>query len=284
MNKHAANDGDVLKHLLLAELVHLERSRLRTYVDTHAGLPWNDLSQTGYRFNRRRAGRRWWADDFMKAANAGSLGPQVKNAQYTKLLAKTFWINGHVAPQPLYPGSVGVVQAVAQNVHEWLLAEAQTSDRRALRRAAVGATVVPSLLSPSVKLVTKLRGAIGPQCMVFVDLFRLAANGWVVPDARHARRFIVYAARAGALVMAWYPLSRPDTPREIERRVWEPLGEAPLQPTYRLKVEVRWLPNSRSQAMSGAGVIIANATAGTGQQLSSIAEGLARNGWALTIQ
>jgi len=45
VNEHAADAGDVLKHLLLAQVLHLERGRIAVYMDTHAGRPWNDLTQ-----------------------------------------------------------------------------------------------------------------------------------------------------------------------------------------------------------------------------------------------
>jgi 23S rRNA A2030 N6-methylase RlmJ len=47
MNPYAADPGDVVKHLVLAELLHVERRRITTYIDTHSGRPWNDLSNPG---------------------------------------------------------------------------------------------------------------------------------------------------------------------------------------------------------------------------------------------
>lgn len=45
MNSHAGNPGNVLKHLLLAELIHLIQPT--AFLDTHAGRPWNEHPVAG---------------------------------------------------------------------------------------------------------------------------------------------------------------------------------------------------------------------------------------------
>jgi hypothetical protein len=79
VNPYAADPGDVVKHLVLAELLHVERRRITTYIDTHSGRPWNDLSRPGYTFaDADRQPRAAWADDFMKLAVSGVLGRDVR--------------------------------------------------------------------------------------------------------------------------------------------------------------------------------------------------------------
>jgi 23S rRNA A2030 N6-methylase RlmJ len=293
VNEHAADAGDVLKHLLLAQVLHLERGRIAVYMDTHAGRPWNDLTQPGYRFCRERRRGPAWADEFMEAATSGALGRQVLEARYTALLRQTFSNGSTLASPPVYPGSVGIACELLSGdaALEWFCGEQDRADRNALaRELPKGAAIWDTLLAPTAMArVERLRRCVRPETFVLVDPFRLAQSGRRSPDwydALCARRFTVQAARQGALVMAWYALHRPGTPAIIEKEIWDQLTTPPLRPTRCLKLEIRW-SQSNSQALSGAGLIIANlARQDTAHQLDALAGALEplysphRNAWS----
>jgi hypothetical protein len=50
VNPYAADPGEVVKHLVLTELLHVGRRRITTHIDTHSGRPRNELSLRGYAF------------------------------------------------------------------------------------------------------------------------------------------------------------------------------------------------------------------------------------------
>src|SRR4051812_36397511 len=107
MNKHAGNFGDVVKHLLLAELLERECGRITTYIDPYAGRPMNDLSQREYSYARRStrtiAAGLPWADRYMRLASGGAF----QGARYTRIL------KGVGFPQVLcYPGSAQIASSV----------------------------------------------------------------------------------------------------------------------------------------------------------------------------
>jgi 23S rRNA A2030 N6-methylase RlmJ len=267
VNQHAADAGDVVKHLLLAEVLHLEHRRIATYVDTHAGRPWNDVTRSEYEFSRKRQDEPAWADRFMESATSGALGRELSKARYTELLqqdcgAGAFWGPSGLSSRPVYPGSVGIARSSRAKISSWLCGERNDADRRMPRAALPPGSAYKTLFSIGEQAWReKLRRSLGPEACVLVDPFHLAArNGgpdW--PDGLHARRFAVQAARQGALVLAWYSLHGPKTAATIENEVWAELNSPPLEPLNRLKVEVRW-SQSQGQQMTGAGVVIANLT------------------------
>ena len=296
MNKHAANAGDVIKHLLLAELIHIEQRHIRTYIDTHAGRPWNNLTHPDYLFGSRNDEDPAWAARFMKEATDGTLGQIIQGAEYTKLLQidgghGRFWNGSRLSSPPVYPGSVAVAHMLLSshgNNIQWFCGEKDMADQAALASLLPGSVVESSLFPGSdPSLDDRLRRSLGPDALVFVDPFSLAARkGTKGDDPWRARAFAVHAARQGALVVAWYSLRKPTTPTVIERELWSPLNNPPLQPRTLARLEIRWSQDTMklpSQPPTGAGMIMANLRTHTVDTLIGLSQALSKGfDWSLS--
>jgi len=265
VNPYAANPGDVVKHLVLAELLHVERHRITTYVDTHSGRPWNRLRGPGYKFNDpHRQPRAAWADTFMELATSGKLGRDLKNAHYTRILqvdevTGAFWQRSALSSSPVYPGSVGIALAAGRDIATWFCGEHNSGDQKQLRAALPPRSVFGSVLSGRAR--GKVERSLGDPALVLVDPFDLTDDK--SEDARSARDFVLLAARRGAIVEAWYPLFRPETPAKIAK-VWEgvPCG---------LRLEVRW---SQGRGLNGAGIIGANVGSDATRRIATLVRAL----------
>ena len=263
MNPFAADPGDVVKHLVLAELLSAERRRITTYVDTHAGRPWNTLGRPGYVFSDpNRRPRAAWADTFMELATSGKLGRDVKNAPYTKILhgdqgRGAFWGRSGLSSSPVYPGSVGIALASHNTIGSWFCGERNGGDQRQLRAVLPPRSVFGSILSGAAR--ARVEGSLGRNALVLVDPFDLNDDG--SEDARSARAFVIHAARKGAIVQAWYPLYTRKTPANIAE-AWDDVGRG-------LKLEVRWSQGG-GPALNGAGIIVANAGANTARRIKAL--------------
>ena len=267
MNPYAADPGDVVKHLVLAELLHAERRRITTYVDTHSGRPWNILRRPGYTFiDPQRQPCSAWADTFMELATSGKLGRDIKNAHYTKILqedhgAGAFWGRSGLSSSPVYPGSVGIALASANNIASWFCGERNSWDQRQLRAALPPRSVFGSVLSGLPR--ARVEGSLGHNCLVLVDPFDL--DDAESQDARSARAFVIHAARQGAIVEAWYPLLTRKTPPSIAE-AWEGVRRG-------LKLEVWWSQGS-GPPLKGAGIIVANVGAYVAQRITALLRAL----------
>jgi len=239
MNKHAGNFGDVVKHLLLAELLERERSRIKTYIDPYAGSPVNDLSNAAYLYSRRskrtRAAGLPWADRYVQLASVGAL----RRAQYTRILK-----NLDFPGRTLYPGSAQIAADVLGTHARLLLADNDASDARALRR--LPRARVARSLSPDHPWVA---ASLEQSAFVLVDPFNLRTDST-------AQSFVIAAARVGALVMAWYPLYGPTGHPDIDK-LWNSLVVPKSNRSVR--VEVGW-GRKDGASMCGAGMIISSVT------------------------
>lgn len=271
VNPYAANPGDVVKHLVLAELLYCERSRLTTYIDTHAGRPWNDLSKGEFLFSHAdRQPPAAWADGYMERAVGGELGANIKQARYTTILkrddgAVTFWGRAGLASPPIYPGSVGIALASNLDVTRWLCGEANGRDRAQLRAALPPGSVFKSLLSPWRR--ARVDTAIGPDACILVDPWDLSDTA--LEESRKAHTFIANVAAEGAVLEAWYPLTSPETPATMEGLL-QSLDAG-------MKLEVWWSHGSGPPmrgVLRGAGVIVANAGGETTQRLAALVSAL----------
>jgi 23S rRNA A2030 N6-methylase RlmJ len=266
VNPYAADPGDVVKHLVLAELLHVERRRITTYIDTHSGRPWNDLIRPGYTFgDADRQPRAAWADDFMKLAVSGVLGRDVKNARYTKILqtdrgSGMFWRQAGLSSRPVYPGSVGIALASDLSVEAWFCGEINSADQKRLRAALPPGSVFRSLISAPGR--ARVDRAVAPDAFVLVDPFDLHSGS---EEARSARDFVLHASREGALVEAWYPLFGRSTPTAITD-TWRSVAHG-------LNLEVRWSAGNAS-TLQGAGIIVTNPGEPAALRITTLMAGL----------
>ena len=276
MNPYAADPGDVVKHVVLAELLHVEGGRITTYVDTHSGRPWNPLRRPGYSFSDPwRQPRAVWADGFMELATSGELGRDVENAQYTKLLqanhgAGAFWGPSGLSSSPVYPGSVGIALASGRNIGSWFCGESNRDDQRRLRAALPPRSVFRSVLAGSGR--AQVERSLGRNTLVLVDPFNL--DDEESEDARSARALVIHAAHQGAIVEAWYPLFTRKTPACIAE-AWESVGRG-------LKVEV-WWSRGTGPPLKGAGIIVANIGAHAARRITALVRALERIYWPIEI-
>lgn len=205
MNPWCANRGDVLKHLVLCELLVRLGGTDVTYVDAFAGRPFNHLMDARDEFSRRRASHAGWADQFV-AAVEDAPGRRLANSAYVRLLTAshpegTFWQNGSVAVDPVYPGSAGFAWLLWGPTARWVCADTSSTDHDELA-ALFGRDAVVDDLVGVPGTWEEILGDAGPTTFVLVDPFDLTTR-----DERGdpARDFIYAAARHHATVAAWYP-------------------------------------------------------------------------------
>jgi 23S rRNA A2030 N6-methylase RlmJ len=255
-----------VKHLVLAELLHVERRRLTAYIDTHAGRPYNCLDTPGYQFgDPRRQPRAAWADEFMRRATSGDLGREIKSARYTKMLqedrgGRCFWKGAGLASSPVYPGSLGIALASGPNVESWFCGECDPADQKQLRAALPPRSVFKSLLSGPGR--ARVEASLRRSAFILIDPFDLDDDE--VDDARLAREFTAHAASRGAVVVAWYPLVTAKTPANVAK-TWSLLASG-------LKLEVRW---SRGNGLKGSGLVVANVGERAAQRVRALWQALA---------
>jgi hypothetical protein len=84
-------------------------------------------------------------------------------------------------------------------------------------------------------------------------------------ESRNAHAFITDVAAQGAVVEAWYPLNRPETPAAMEELLQS------LDAGTKLEV---WWSHGTGPFLRGAGVIVANAGGETTQRLATLVSGL----------
>lgn len=205
MNPWCANRGDVLKHLVLCELlVRLEGAGV-TYVDAFAGRPFNHLMKAQYEFSRRRVPHGGWADQFLAAVEDAPCR-RLANSPYVRLLTAshpegTFWQNGSVAVDPVYPGSAGFAWLLLGPRARWICADTWGTDRGELTALFGHDAVLDDLVGIPEKWEEILSDS-GRTTLVLVDPFDLTARG---KRGEPARDFVYAAARHHATVAAWYP-------------------------------------------------------------------------------
>jgi len=234
LNPHAGNGGDVLKHLVLATTLDLTTPDL--FVETHAGLAFNDLRLAGYKYptglfpaavqpvtkkgrNRKNPP---YAHDYLKAtASTTHISP------YRTVLTQNY-------PDPhgtrsrscllndgsWYPGSVGIVRLIRPNTPRLLLREADLSAGPELSflfpNSSTTMVAGSSLLPPDhfpLLLETAL-ATLTPssQALILVDPFHLAPSKSTfaaqsedaVDCLRMVWRFATHPSRP--VILAWYPI------------------------------------------------------------------------------
>lgn len=205
MNPWCGNRGDVLKHLVLCELlVHLGGSDV-TYVDPLAGRPFNHLMDAEYEFSRRGTAKAGWADQFLTAVEAGPC-QALAETPYVGLLTEshpegTFWQEGSIGADPVYPGSAGFAWLLWGSAARWVCGDSSITDRAELR-LLLGRDAVRDEQVGAPGGWDKMVGVGAPATLVLVDPFDLTARGSL---AEAARGLVYAAAYRGATVAAWYP-------------------------------------------------------------------------------
>lgn len=248
MNPFAANHGDVVKHLLLCEVLAAKPEVPLSYVDAYAGRPFNRVSDQSFRFAFRQ-GDRGWADSFMRAVDGS--GTDLDRSAYATALRRghpggEFWTTEGLATDPLYPGSVGFVWLLRrQTTTAWVCAERDEADQRLLKELLGQEAVVNDLVGDDLRW-RFLNPPVGHRQVVLVDPFNLARRA---SEAERDGRFALEAARRGSQVLAWYPIGR-----RFEQAVVDQLAvSAPLATGF----AVRWPPEPDS-SLEGCGLLTWN--------------------------
>jgi len=248
VNPFAANHGDVVKHLLLCEVLAAKPEVPLSYVDAYAGRPFNRISDQSFLFARRRADR-GWADSFMRAVDRS--GGDLARSEYATALRRRhsggeFWTADGLAPDPLYPGSVGFAWLLrSQTTVAWMCAERDEADQRLLEELLGQEAVVSDLVGDDLRWRC-LDPPAGHRQVVLVDPFNLARR---TPEAERDGRFALEAAHRGSQVLAWYPIGRC-----FEQAVVDQLAVSTPQATVFV---VRWPPEPDS-SLEGCGLLTWN--------------------------
>lgn len=303
MNPQAGNFGDVIKHLILAEIVaNIKRPLI--YIDPYAGRAENHLAKNKrYRFNGR-TNAAGWADSFCREAQKDE---RLKNSAYVEAM-KSFnpkgfnWIphksmRGTVLPKrrntdPVYPGSVGLVRKVRENALPtyFICADTNRVTRGNLRGKLKDNK--PLILenaqdiSDNWEWLLFARGVarrkvsqtlpfskdwllFGLARVLLVDPFNLTKNsedGCLYCDP------ITKATQDGAIVIAWYPRGK----GYGEIKISQLLKQAP-RGTLALEIKLDWPdPPQKGTAMTGAGVYVANLSPGTALNIGNLVHSLAK--------
>lgn len=273
MNPYAGNGGDLLKHMILSTV--LDDADVDGYVESHGGLPFNDLSLPGFRYPKpiqpitvRRLGGPW-VSDFLA-------GPGTADDPYTRVLRHGAYPPGI---QPIgadgtwYPGSIGLVHLLRPNVANMVIRDNDTGVSRQIRELFPSARVVASGgPMPPEPFGRELLGSIGASGspVVFIDPFHLAdpaaQNSGAFRDAAHSRRLLCLLASLPSepLTLAWYGIGRTKGSMSTPRQVVELLGTlsgivaAGGGARKPLLMEMRW-DNGGAAVLAGAGMLLLNA-------------------------
>jgi 23S rRNA (adenine2030-N6)-methyltransferase len=208
---HAGNHADVLKHLVLVQLLQYmnQKDKPYWYIDTHAGAGLYRLDQ-GYALQKREfaegIARLWERKDW--PAPIADYVAQVHAVNETKALR-------------FYPGSPMIAQQLLRSEDKLRLFELHSSDSALLQEnfpeghprgkaaakvfAEDGFTGIKALLPPPTRRACLL---IDPSYEDKADYARVLAT---VKEA--LQRF------PAAMIAVWYPLLHRSEPRELERKL-----------------------------------------------------------------
>lgn len=243
MNHHFGNVGDVVKHLVLCELL---QERPDEYVETHAGDPDYSLDQL-----RERA---WDVRDLLGSADA-DLGATA----YLRLL------RSHVRAGRC-PGSVGLALGMLEpGTSHFRLWDTDGQSRHRLRAAFGRRGAGERLyLSGSDGLSGAL--ALSPHLgrLTLIDPFRLEDRD----DGPDSLELTTTLSRCGEQVMLWYPRVR----EPLETR--EALEDLERESALSVRVEVR--ERIGQAGLAGCGIIILGAPAAARERAHDALAALSR--------
>jgi 23S rRNA (adenine2030-N6)-methyltransferase len=251
---HAGNYADVVKHVLLLQLVHGMQRKEKgfLYLDTHAGRGCYDLAAAAYGDTLMR--RPEWPDGIGRLWGQAGLPPAV--AEYVAAVQVCDQRNGdpadadvvRIAPH-YYPGSPGLVQQLARPQDRLAFCEKHPEEFAALREdlayaswtsvhAMDGYTALRAMLPPPEKRALVL---IDPSYEAQDEFARIAAG---LREALVRFPSGVYAV--------WYPL----TERARVEAFFDELRALPLPPTW--VAELMVAGETSTLKMKGCGLAVLN--------------------------
>jgi 23S rRNA (adenine2030-N6)-methyltransferase len=267
---HAGNFADVMKHVLLVQLVAALQRKEKgfVYVDTHAGRGRYDLSIAAVGDSLAR--RPEWPEGIGRIWTATALPPSV--ATYLDLVKACDRQGGNLVAEPrFYPGSPWLVQRLLRPVDRMVLCERHEAECQALRLVSAG---WPRCEVRTADGYATLRAVLPPperRALVLLDPpyerqdeFSLTAGAL----AEGLRRL------PGAVMAAWYPLTSRARVEEFHSAV------AALQPPSAFIAELAVAGEDDGLKMRGCGLLVLNAPwqfdATAGAALTSLASALAQ--------
>jgi len=233
MNRHWGNNGDVVKHLLLCEVLSSAATDTSVdhYLETHAGYAINQEPQ-GFGTKQYTAPQRPSANDF--AARVGTERSLIASSAYAQLLRANF-----SAPSTAYPGSPWMAMYLLRHQRSLTFCDTDAAAISDIVHRSAGAhgTVTPTALS--IAGYTHLRKVINPRLsttLVFIDPYNLLwLGGSGLPQARSQQtnqpwdpaghlvppvsgyRHEVDRSRVGEAATRNYPTGSPLPPRSPRR-------------------------------------------------------------------
>ncbi len=228
-NSHPANLGDVLKHLVLCEV--LEELQPQRYLESHGGRFTYDLNgvETG------PAGI-WW---FSRVAETV---PALGHSAFARTVVAT---TGTRALPGEYFGSVAQADCLLHADAEIVVGEISDASAATLRRAlAASGRRTRVVVGDGLKLVSDLASETD---VVLIDPFDVHG---AMGDGPSSRAAFTDAARAGASTFLWYAITKPRQQLGWVQDLWDAC------PHGLWHAEVR--APRRSAGLNGCGIIGAN--------------------------
>lgn len=251
---HAGNFADVVKHVLLVQLVGALQQKPKgfLYLDTHAGRGAYDLTAATVGTTLARTpewpdgiGRIWAKSDPPKAV-----------AEYIRLIREFDRAHGNLDPTPrFYPGSPWIAGAMARPEDRLALCEKHPAEFSALQREFEGAMRTGARARVSTHEMdgyVAIRAMLPPaekRALVLID---------PPYEAQDEFQQVTEALRDGlrrlpsAVFAIWYPLTE-------RARVQEFLGSVvALEPPPTLVAELAIAPDHSIRKLKGCGLAIVN--------------------------
>ena len=243
---HAGNHGDVLKHLVLSEVLrHLgEKDKPYTLLDTHAGAG-------GYSLEGRYANKRAEFEDGIARLWAEPAGLPESVLRYLELVRD--FNGGPGAKLQQYPGSPAIARALMRPTDPLHAYELHPTDERILRSFLADRPHSRVSMSDGFASLVKELPPPSRRGVVLIDpSYELKTDyGKVVAAVRE-----ILTRFAQAVVIVWHPLVQMVEAVQLPKRLMTTAAAAPkgwLHAT--LKVQPA---DARGFGMMGSGVLVIN--------------------------
>jgi 23S rRNA (adenine2030-N6)-methyltransferase len=251
---HAGNFADVMKHVLLVQLVRALQQKEKgfLYLDTHAGRGSYDLAAAATGDTHARAPEwpegvgRLWSGGAAGAADGGALPAGV--AEYVAHVRAFDRSQGNVGATPrFYPGSPMLVSLLARAQERLVFCERQPDEVKVLRDRFQFSDGVQARETDGYGAVRAVLPPLEKRALVLIDPPFEAQDEWaqIVAALKDGLRRL-----PGGVYAVWYPL----TERAKVDRFFAELRRLELPPTLAVELIV----NPPAAKMVGCGLVILN--------------------------
>ncbi len=243
---HAGNFADVMKHVLLVQLVRALQKKEKgfLYLDTHAGRGSYDLAAAATGDTHARAPE--WPEGVGRLWEGGAIPEAV--ADYVAQVRAFDRSQGNVGATPrFYPGSPMLVSLLARAQERLVFCERQPDEVKVLRDRFQFSDGVQSREADGYGAVRAVLPPLEKRALVLIDPPFEAQDEWaqIVGTVKDGLRRL-----PGGVFAVWYPL----TERAKVDRFFMELRRLALPPTLAVELIV----NPPAAKMIGCGLLIVN--------------------------